>query len=148
PQRRPAPSSRARCGPPLAGRRRTRSRSRCMSQTLELGLIGNGSIAMLVDRKARVSWGCIPAFDGDPAFCALMEPREHERGDYAIELEDFDHAEQEYLENTAILRTVLHDSHGASVEITDFCPRWHQYDRWYRPVMLLRRVRPLAGTPR
>lgn len=119
-----------------------------MSHTLELGLIGNGSIAMLVDRRARVSWGCIPAFDGDPAFCALLEPREHEGGDYTVELEDFSHAEQQYLENTAILRTVLHDSHGASIEVTDFCPRWRQYDRWYRPVMLLRRVRPLTGTPR
>src|SRR5690606_27816737 len=138
----------ARGGPPLARRRRTCGRSTRMSHTLELGLIGNGSIAMLVDRRARVSWGCIPAFDGDPAFCALLEPREHEGGDYTVELEDFSHAEQEYLENTAILRTVLHDSHGASVEVTDFCPRWRQYDRWYRPVMLLRRVRPLTGTPR
>ena len=118
------------------------------TSNLDLGLVGNGSVAMLVDRQARVSWGCIPAFDGDPAFCALMEPTEHEGGDYAIELEDFDHAEQEYVENTAILRTVLHDTHGASVEVTDFCPRWRQYDRWYRPVMLLRRVRPLSGTPR
>ncbi|MCE7031155.1 glycoside hydrolase family 15 protein [Lysobacter sp. GX 14042] len=119
-----------------------------MSHTLDLGLVGNGSVAMLVDRHARVSWGCIPAFDGDPAFCALLEPREHEGGDYAIELEDFAGAEQEYVENTAILRTVLRDTHGAAVEVTDFCPRWRQHERWYRPVMLLRRVRPLAGTPR
>src|SRR5690606_11377904 len=121
---------------------------RMNTSNLDLGLVGNGSVAMLVDRQARVSWGCIPAFDGDPAFCALMEPTEHAGGGYAIELNDFDHAEEEYVENTAILRTVLHDTHGASVEVTDFCPRWRQYDRWYRPVMLLRRVRPLSGTPR
>ena len=42
--------------------------------TLDLGIIGNGSIAALVDGGARIVWGCVPAFDGDPAFCALLSP--------------------------------------------------------------------------
>ena len=71
-----------------------------------------------------------------------------EGGDYAIELEDFAASEQHYLLNTAVLRTVLRDAHGGAVEITDFAPRWHQNERFYRPVMLLRRVRPLSGMPR
>jgi GH15 family glucan-1,4-alpha-glucosidase len=115
--------------------------------SLELGLIGNGGVAALVDARARVSWCCIPAFDGDPAFCALLSPKAG-GGDYAIELEDFESAEQDYIKNTAVLRTVLHDSHGGAVEITDFMPRWRQHGRFYRPVMLVRRVRPLAGRPR
>ncbi|RNF84241.1 glycoside hydrolase family 15 protein [Montanilutibacter psychrotolerans] len=119
-----------------------------MTANLDLGIIGNGSIAALVDEHARVVWGCVPAFDGDPVFCALLSPNEHPGGDYAIELEDFVTAEQHYLANTAVLRTVLRDRHGGAVEITDFAPRWHQYERFYRPVMLLRRVRPLAGSPR
>jgi len=114
---------------------------------LDLGLIGNGSFAALIDAHANVVWGCLPAFDGDPVFCALLSPKT-EGGDYAIELEDFADAEQHYLANTAVLRTVLRDSHGGAVEITDFAPRWRQNDRFYRPVMLLRRVRPLSGTPR
>src|SRR5690554_2089606 len=112
--------------------------------SLDLGLIGNGSVAALVDARARVTWGCIPAFDGDPAFCALLSPRAG-GGDYAIELEDFESAEQAYIKNTAVLRTVLRDRHGGAVEITDFMPRWHQHDRFYRPVMLVRRLRPLSG---
>ncbi|MGY1458124.1 glycoside hydrolase family 15 protein [Luteimonas sp. A534] len=115
--------------------------------SLELGLIGNGSVAALVDARARVSWCCIPAFDGDPAFCALLSPKIG-GGDYAIELEDFESAEQAYIKNTAVLRTVLHDRHGGAVEITDFMPRWRQHGRFYRPVMLVRRLRPLAGRPR
>ena len=64
-----------------------------MQQTLDLGVIGNGSFGALVDRQASVVWGCLPAFDGDPAFCALLSPREHEGGDLAIELEDFERSE-------------------------------------------------------
>ncbi|MBD7987937.1 glycoside hydrolase family 15 protein [Luteimonas sp. Sa2BVA3] len=114
---------------------------------LDLGLVGNGSIAALVDARACVNWCCIPAFDGDPAFCALLSPRAG-GGDYAIELEDFESATQEYVKNTAILRTVLRDRHGGAVEITDFAPRWRQHGRFYRPVMLVRRLRPLSGRPR
>lgn len=119
-----------------------------LPSSLDLGLIGNGSVAALVDARGRVVWSCVPAFDGDPTFCALLAPRVHEGGDYAIELEDFVSSEQAYITNTAMLRTVLHDAHGGAVEIIDFAPRWHQNDRFYRPVMLMRRVRPLSGTPR
>ena len=116
--------------------------------SLDLGIIGNGSIAALIDARGRIVWGCVPAFDGDPTFCALLSPHLHEGGDYAIELEDFVSSEQHYLTNTAVLRTVLRDAHGGAVEIIDFAPRWLQNDRFYRPVMLMRRLRPLSGTPR
>jgi glycosyl hydrolase family 15/trehalase-like protein len=115
---------------------------------LDLGVIGNGSFGALVDAQARVVWSCLPAFDGDPAFCALLSPRDHDGGDYAIELEDYSHSEQAYLHNTAILRTVLHDHQGGGVEIIDFAPRWREHERFYRPVMLVRRVTPLSGNPR
>ncbi len=116
--------------------------------SLDLGVIGNGSFGALVDRHARVVWSCLPAFDGDPAFCALLSPTVHPGGDLAIELEDFERSEQHYLINTAVLRTVLHDRHGGAVEIVDFAPRWKQNGRIYRPVSIIRRVRPLVGTPR
>ena len=115
---------------------------------LHLGVIGNGSFGALVDERGRVVWGCLPAFDGDPAFCDLLSPRGHAGGDFGIELEDFARAEQAYVPNTAVLRTVLHDAHGGSLEILDFAPRWKQNDRVYRPVSIVRRITPLAGSPR
>jgi len=118
------------------------------AQTLDLGVIGNGSFGALLDATGRVVWGCLPAFDGDPAFCALLSPRDQAGGDYAIELEDFDRSEQAYLPNTAVLRTILHDRRGGSVELLDFAPRWRQDGRFYRPVSIVRRVTPLAGAPR
>lgn len=118
-----------------------------MTATLDLGLIGNGTLGVLVDRDARIVWGCLPAFDGDPAFCSLLSP-EHGGGDWAIEVQDAVSSTQAYLENTAVLRTVVTDAHGAQVEITDFCPRWKHHDRFHRPVSIIRRVAPLRGTPR
>jgi GH15 family glucan-1,4-alpha-glucosidase len=115
--------------------------------TLDLGIIGNGSIAALIDNRARIVWACVPAFDGDPAFCALLSPV-NDGGDYSIELLDCVSSEQHYIPNTAVLRTVLRDGNGGAVEITDFAPRWRQHDRYFRPVMLMRRVRPLSGSPR
>lgn len=115
---------------------------------LNLGVVGNGSFGALIDQHARVVWSCLPTFDGDPTFCALLSPNQNEGGDFAIELEDLVSSEQSYLTNTAILRTVLHDKHGGALEIIDFAPRWRQNDRFYRPVSLIRQVRPLAGNPR
>jgi len=116
--------------------------------SLDLGIIGNGSFGALIDLRGRVVWSCLPAFDGDPAFCALLSPRDHDGGDYSVELEDFADSEQAYLPNTAILRTVLRDRHGGAVEIIDFAPRWRQHERFYRPVTMMRKVSPLSGSPR
>lgn len=118
------------------------------SATLNLGVVGNGSFSALIDATGRVVWSCLPAFDGDPVFCALLEPVAHEGGYFAVEVDDLAHAEQRYLENTAVLVTTLHDAHGGVVEVLDFAPRFKQFGRIYHPVMLLRRVRPLAGAPR
>ncbi len=115
---------------------------------LDMGVIGNGSFGALIDKQARVVWSCMPAFDGDPAFCSLLSPRDQAGGDFAVELEDFQSSEQHYITNTAILRTVLRDTHGNALEIIDFAPRWRENQRFYRPVSIIRQVRPLAGNPR
>ncbi len=118
--------------------------------TLELAVIGNSSFSALIDREARIVWSCLPRFDSDPVFCALLDggdkPRDY--GFYDIVVEDFERSEQRYLANTAIVVTTLYDRHGGVVEVTDFAPRFKQLGRIYRPVMIVRRIRPVAGTPR
>ncbi len=120
--------------------------------SLELGVIGNSSIAALIDELGRVVWYCLPRFDGDPVFCALVggnqETEDGPRGVYEIEVENLTRSEHEYVTNTAILLTRLYDSNGGAVEITDFAPRFPQFDRLFRPMMMVRIVRPIAGTPR
>ena len=114
---------------------------------LSLGVIGNGSVAALVDARGSIVWCCLPRFDDDASFCALLSPK-REGGDWTIALEDFDRAEQQYIANTAVLQTRLYDKHGGAIEIIDFAPRHRAHGRFYHPVLIARRVRPIAGSPR
>ena len=121
-----------------------------MSQSLDLALIGNANIAALIDERAEIVWACLPRMDGDPATCSLLRER---RGDgdfgfFAVELTDFVRSEQEYLANTTILVTRLHDRRGGAVEITDFAPRFRHHGRLFSPMTLVRQLRPVAGSPR
>jgi len=121
---------------------------------LNLALIGNCTIAALVDRNARICWCCFPRFDGDPLFSSLINGTQDgpgngaEVGFYDVQLDDFSHSEQSYCRNSAILRTVLHDTHGQAVEVLDFAPRFPLYARIHRPTTLMRIVTPIAGSPR
>jgi GH15 family glucan-1,4-alpha-glucosidase len=114
---------------------------------LDLALIGNGTIGALVDARASIIWSCFPRFDGDPVFCSLLR-EDDDFGYFGIELVDCERTEQHYLENTAILVTRLSDRHGGSIEVTDFAPRFGQFGRRFRPMMLVRRIRRTRGSPR
>ena len=115
---------------------------------LDLAPIGNCSVSALIDRAGRFVWACAPRVDGDPVFSALMDGDDPEHGFWAIELADMASIEQAYVRNTAVLRTVMTDDRGASVEILDFAPRHLKHSRIYRPIAFARVVRPLSGAPR
>ncbi len=114
---------------------------------LDLALIGNCTVGALVDARAKIVWACFPRFDGDPVFCSLLRDSD-DYGFSAVELADCERIEQHYQENTAILVTRLYDCHGGGIEVTDFAPRFGQYGRMFRPMMLVRRIRRLCGSPR
>ncbi len=114
-----------------------------------LGLIGNCSIAGLVDDKGELVWLCLPRMDGVPVFHALLGHGAGEPGDggFAVELEDLKATSQSYDANTAVLRTVLSGESG-EVEIVDFAPRFEARGRMFRPQTIVRRIRALSGWPR
>ena len=116
---------------------------------LELGVIGNCEVAALIDRHGAMVWACLPRLDGDPAFNALLTPDggESETGVFAIDLQGVAQTTQSYERNTAILQTVLSDSQGNVVRITDFCPRFRARGRMFRPMSFIRLVEPRAGRP-
>ena len=116
--------------------------------TLELAVIGNCSWAGLIDAEARLVWACLPRFDSDPVFCALLDETIDAEGVFAVELLDLVESEQTYDGHTAIVKTTLRDSHGSAIEIRDFAPRFANYGRLYRPTMLMRTITPLSGEPR
>ncbi|WPB56380.1 glycoside hydrolase family 15 protein [Xylophilus sp. GOD-11R] len=115
--------------------------------SLRVGLIGNCGLSALVDVRGRIVWCCMPRYDGDPVFNALLQPGPDGTA-FAIEIEDFQRSEQIYEPNTAVLRTRLFDKAGHAIEIIDFAPRFFARQRFFRPQMLVRRVRALHGSPR
>lgn len=118
-----------------------------LQPSLNLGMIGNCGYSALIDERARIVWCCLPRFDGDPVFNALLDPSDN-GSLWAFELEDFARSEQHYEPNTAVLRTRLFDSKGQGIEITDLAPRFWSRGRMFRPLTLVRRVRVLGGSPR
>ena len=112
--------------------------------TLELGIIGNGTIAALIDEDGACCWFCYPRLDGEPVFNALLGGD----GLFAIELDGQVKSTQRYLRNTAIIETVLEAADGSAIRITDFAPRFVDRGRVFRPASIVRRVTPMKGLPK
>ncbi|MEL6290444.1 MAG: glycoside hydrolase family 15 protein [Pseudomonadota bacterium] len=122
-----------------------------MTATLDLGMIGNCSFAALVDTRARMVWCCLPRFDGDPIFNALINgdaaDREDGSGVLAVDLKGLTDSRQWYVPRTAILKTRLVSPDGV-VEVTDFAPRFYDRGRPFRPRTLVRHIEVVSGSPR
>ncbi len=112
---------------------------------MKLALIGNCSYQALIDDRARVLWLCWPRFDSSPVFGGLLD--EEKGGIFAIEPStDTRESKQFYVPNTNIVRTLFTSDKGV-FEVTDFAPRFKQYERHYKPNMLVRRIRRISGEP-
>jgi GH15 family glucan-1,4-alpha-glucosidase len=108
------------------------------------GLIGNCQAAALIQKDGSLDWLCFPRPDSPPVFGRLLDP---EGGAFRVELLDLAGCEQGYLENTNVLVTTLCARDGSRLRITDFCPRFAQYGRMYRPNAVFRVVEPVSGNP-
>src|SRR6185503_4996575 len=120
--------------------------------SLDLAVIGNSSVAALVDAQARIVFASLPRLDSDPVFCSLLRGGDAAGaapadGALSVELKDYAKSEQVYLDNTAVLQSILHDNNGGAVEIVDFAPRYDMHNRTHRPPMLVRRITPISGRP-
>jgi hypothetical protein len=80
-------------------------------------------------------------------FCRLLAADE-EKGFTDVVLDGFVSAHSEYVRNTAIVTTVLTDKDGGAVRITDFAPRFQNFERTFRPPQIMRIIEPVAGLPR
>jgi alpha,alpha-trehalase len=82
----------------------------------DLGLIGDGATTALVGLDGGLRWMCVPSFDSEPLFCALLD---HARGgDFAVAPERLVEARQRYEPDTGILITELRSDTGL-VQLTD-----------------------------
>jgi GH15 family glucan-1,4-alpha-glucosidase len=114
---------------------------------LDLAITGNGRTAALIEPGSRITWWCFPRFDSNPVFCRLLAGDE-EKGFTDVVLADLAKVESDYLRNTPVVVTTLTDSKGNAVRITDFAPRFHNFDRIYRAPQMIRIIEPAAGLPR
>ncbi|MFO1079135.1 MAG: glycoside hydrolase family 15 protein [Reyranellaceae bacterium] len=116
--------------------------------SLDLGVVGNCSIASLVDRQGRHVWHGLQRLDGDPVFNALLGGNDPQAGFMDVVIAGAkDGGRQKYLHNTAVLETILESEQG-KVRLLDFAPRFRRFGRMFRPPMLMRRIEPLDGRPR
>ena len=112
---------------------------------MKLALIGNCAYQALVDERARVVWLCWPRFDSSFVFGALLD--EERGGVFSIESGTAEtKTQQSYVDNTNILTTRFTSNRG-EFEVVDFAPRFRQYERFFKPTMLVRRLRPVSGEP-
>jgi GH15 family glucan-1,4-alpha-glucosidase len=112
--------------------------------TRDLAIIGNCSYSALI-RNGSVEWLCWPRPDSSFVFGPLLD--REKGGVFVVEGLDATETTQEYVENTNVLRTVFQSEAGA-FELIDFAPRFQLFERYFKPQMIVRVLRPLSGEPR
>tara|TARA_R110002050_G_scaffold94194_1_gene196191 strand:+ start:2332 stop:4119 length:1788 start_codon:yes stop_codon:yes gene_type:complete len=115
--------------------------------TYDMGMIGNCSFLALIGKDTNVDWMCLPRFDSSFVFGKLLGGEE-KGGKFSISpCTDNYESTQRYTDNSNVLETII-DTGETSYKVTDFAPRFFQHERYYRPLMLVRKIEPLKGFPR
>ncbi|HKK41534.1 MAG TPA: glycoside hydrolase family 15 protein [Bacteroidales bacterium] len=113
--------------------------------TYNFGVIGNCSYLAYIDTDSNVNWLCLPRFDSSFIFGSLLDKKKG--GEFSIKPVNGNYkSKQYYLRNTNILATEFEVNQG-KFRIIDYAPRFNQYDRYFKPLMLFRKIELLEGTP-
>lgn len=108
----------------------------------DYAFIGNTASCALVGNDGSIDWMCLPRFDSDACFAALLGTPEHGRWLIAPSRHEGDvvRTRRRYLEDTAVLETTIETEDGI-VKLTDFMPFPRDPDR----VSLVRLVEGVEG---
>jgi len=116
------------------------------THTYDSGIIGNGAYLAHINRHADVIWLCWPRFDSSFVFGRLIAEGAS-AGEFSVRpATDRYESRQRYLDNTNVLETEFTAADGV-FRVIDFAPRFAQYDRYYKPLMLARKIEPVSGSP-
>jgi GH15 family glucan-1,4-alpha-glucosidase len=113
--------------------------------TYQTGIIGNCAYIAHVNKNTNIDWLCWPRFDSSFVFGGLLD--KDKGGEFSILPHGEYISRQYYLENTNVLCTEISNPEG-KYRIIDFAPRFYQFERYYKPLMLIRKIEPLEGNPR
>ena len=111
----------------------------------DYGVVGNCAFTAHIKTDTNVEWMCWPRFDSSFIFGAILD--QDKGGEFSIKPDGKFESDQYYIENTNLLCTEVTCSEG-KYKVTDFAPRFFQFDRYYRPLMLFRKIEPISGHPR
>lgn len=113
--------------------------------TYNTGVIGNCAYIAHIESNTNINWMCWPRFDNSFVFGSLLDK---EKGGSFSLLPPTDKykSRQYYIENTNVLCTEITYSEGTYL-VTDFAPRFFQYERYYKPLMLVRKIERISGNP-
>ncbi|MBL7719720.1 MAG: glycoside hydrolase family 15 protein [Flavipsychrobacter sp.] len=111
----------------------------------DTGIIGNCAFIAHVHKNTNIAWLCWPRFDSSFIFGGLLD--EEKGGHFSILPEGEFTSTQQYIENTNILETIV-DAPDGKYKVTDYAPRFQLYERFFKPLMLIRKVEPISGHPR
>ncbi|MEK7878377.1 MAG: trehalase-like domain-containing protein, partial [candidate division NC10 bacterium] len=79
-------------------------------QLEDIGAIGTCQISALIHRDGSVVWCCLPRFDSEPVFGALLD--EKEGGRFQVSPAGGEAGAQRYLPNTNVLETLFETPEG------------------------------------
>ncbi len=110
-----------------------------------MGIVGNCAYMAHIDELTRVRWLCWPQFDSSFVFGSLLD--EDKGGDFAVYGSEVERTRQAYRRNTNVLVTEVELADGV-FRVTDCAPRFLQFDRFFKPLTLIRKIEPVRGNPR
>lgn len=113
--------------------------------TYQTGIIGNCSYLAHINKNTNIDWLCWPRFDSSFVFGGLLD--KDKGGEFSILPHGEYISRQYYLENTNVICTEITNPEG-KYRITDFAPRFYLYERYFKPLMLVRKIELLEGNPR
>lgn len=110
-----------------------------------MGVVGNCAYIAYIDTTADVKWLCLPRFDSSFIFGSLLD--EKRGGHFYIRPAATEYnSRQYYLANTNILCTEFETAEGA-FRVIDCAPRMQNFERQFKPLMLVRKIELIRGDP-
>jgi len=109
-----------------------------------MGIVGNCTYMAYIDTHAAVKWMCMPRFDSSFLFGSLLDSKKG--GEFSITPAGEYTSKQYYIYNTNVLVTEFTTGTG-SFRVLDCAPRFFQYERFFKPLMLVRKIEMIEGNP-
>jgi GH15 family glucan-1,4-alpha-glucosidase len=109
-----------------------------------MGVVGNCSYMAYIDTHAAVKWMCMPRFDSSFLFGSLLDAKKG--GEFSITPSGEYTSTQHYISNTNVLSTEFTTAQGR-FRVIDCAPRFYQYERYFKPLMFVRKIELLEGNP-